>query len=220
MTLDPFENLQAMDLDVPAFYEEQEHEGRNVEVTLSDDRAYRRVASKRTTLDLTKVSNAAKHIDHLPEPGESIHGIMRANFDAFDFVPAVLRLIAPAHLQELNIATLGFNERNAAVLIDLLDTGDIKQASFIGSHFWKSHETGVFDALHHNLTSRGHQCLAMRCHAKILLFETSDGQCYTMEGSANLRSCRNLEQFVLTNDADLLHFHRQWMQEMFMGATP
>jgi hypothetical protein len=219
MMNDPFENLQSMDLDVPSFYEDQEHAGRNVGVILTDDRTHRRIAARRTTIDLTKVANAAKQLDRLPEPGESIHGIMRGNFDAFDFVPAMLDLIAPATLAELNIATLGFNERNAAVLIDLIDAGEITRASFIGSHFWKSHETGVFDALHHALTSRGHRCLAMRCHAKILLFETTDGRSYVMEGSANLRSCRNLEQFVLTQDADLLQFHRQWMAEMFEEAA-
>jgi hypothetical protein len=212
------DDLPALDIDAPAFYEEQTEDSRNVDVTLHDDRTHRRTPSRRAMIDWTRVSNAAQHLDRLPDPGESVHGIMRCNFDAFDFVPAIVRLLQPARCIELNIATLGFNERNAAALLDLLDTGEIERASFIGSHFWKSHETGVYDALHHDLTTRGHPCLAMRCHAKLLLFEADDGQCFTMESSANLRSCRNLEQFVLTHDRDLLHFHRRWMTEMFEGA--
>lgn len=213
-----FDDLPTLDIDAPAFYEEQADDSRNVDVTLHDDRTHRRRATSRTLIDWTKVSNAARQLDRLPDTGESIHGIMRANFDAFDFVPAIIGLLQPARCLELNIATLGFNDRNAAALIDLLDGGEVERASFIGSHFWKSHETGVYDALHHELTSRGHRCLAMRCHAKLLLFEAEDGRCLTMESSANLRSCRNLEQFVLTHDRSLLHFHRRWMTEMFEGA--
>lgn len=216
-----FDDLKPLDLDtIEPFYQEQDDASRNVTVTLHDDRTHRRQATRRSFLDYTGVPNAAQHLDRLPDPGESIHGIMRCNFDAFDFVPAILHLMQPAQCAELNIATLGFNDRNGRTLIELIDAGDIQRASFIGSHFWKSHETGVYDALYHDLTSRGHRCLAMRCHCKILLFETSDGQAYTMEMSANLRSCRNLEQFVLTNDRDLLQFHRRWMNDMFEGAKP
>ena len=41
-----------------------------------------------------------------------------------------------------------------------------------------------------------------------------DGRCIVNESSANLRSCRNIEQFTMTHDRDLLEFHRQWMAEV------
>jgi hypothetical protein len=54
----------------------------------------------------------------------------------------------------------------------------------------------------------------VRNHAKIILAEMVDGRCFAWESSANMRSCRNIESYVLTQDRDLLEFHRGWMQEL------
>lgn len=54
----------------------------------------------------------------------------------------------------------------------------------------------------------------MRNHAKIILAEMVDGRCFVWESSANMRSCRNIESYVLTQDVDLLLFHRGWMNEL------
>ena len=76
----------------------------------------------------------------------------------------------------------------------------------------------IYDALAESLTARGHRIAAIRCHAKILAMELTDGRCLVVESSANLRSCRNIEQFTMTHDADLLLFHREWMREVLSGA--
>ena len=41
----------------------------------------------------------------------------------WDFVPAVLRLAAPATIRVLNVSELGFSSRNATELIALIDAG-------------------------------------------------------------------------------------------------
>ena len=178
------------------------------------DRMTRR-ASRRQYLTLTRVANAAKALESLPENGESTHLIARGHFDAFDLVPAVLRMAAPATIAELNIATLGFNERNAATLLELLD-GGIGRVTFICSKYFSGMSDGkpVFEALCRDLGERGHPITSARCHAKILGFELTDGRCIVSESSANLRSCRNIEQFVITHDRDLLEFHRRWMADV------
>jgi hypothetical protein len=76
----------------------------------------------------------------------------------------------------------------------------------------------IYANLHQELTRRGHRCAAIRSHAKIMLFELTDGRCLTWESSANLRSCRNVEQAVFTNDKDLLRFHRNWMSEAMVDG--
>ena len=49
----------------------------------------------------------------------------------------------------------------------------------------------------------------------------ADGRCVIIEGSANLRSCRNVEQFTATESPDLYQFHRAWILEMLDGPdTP
>lgn len=59
----------------------------------------------------------------------------------------------------------------------------------------------------------------MRTHTKLLLIETTAGDCYTIESSANLRSCKNVEQSTFTNDRPLFDFHRQWLNELFQGGN-
>ena len=144
---------------------------------------------------------------------------MRGNFNSWDLIPAILTLAEPATIAELNIATLGFNSKGAAALIDLLDTGPVSRCTFLCAHYWKSVEGDTYDELAEALTTRGHRCLAMRCHAKIVLAELTDGRCLTIESSANLRSCRAIEQFTMTNDPPLLQFHRGWMKQVLDEAT-
>lgn len=54
----------------------------------------------------------------------------------------------------------------------------------------------------------------MLTHAKILLMELTDGRGFTVESSANLRSCSSIEQITMTHDAELLAFHRQWITDI------
>ena len=70
---------------------------------------------------------------------------------------------------------------------------------------------------HHDtseLGRRGSRFAAARCHAKIMLIGLSDGTRYVSEASANIRACKSIEQFVLTNDPELHEFHRKWIDEL------
>lgn len=58
----------------------------------------------------------------------------------------------------------------------------------------------------------------MRCHAKLLMFSFEGGPELAFESSANLRSCKNLEQFVLTHSPELVAWHRAWMYQVFKKA--
>ena len=51
----------------------------------------------------------------------------------------------------------------------------------------------------------------MRTHCKLILAKMADGTAYVVEASANLRSSKNIEQFVLTQDIGLYQFHRAWI---------
>ncbi len=54
---------------------------------------------------------------------------------------------------------------------------------------------------------------AVRSHAKLLMIDLAAGDALTIETSANLRSCKNIEQYVITNDRSLLEFHRAWIED-------
>lgn len=211
-TMKLLDDLPAFDMAaVPAFYASEAANARNAGVELPANLKHPRQSLKREMLHLLNVANAAKYIERLPEPSETIHAIMRGNYHAWDLVPAVLKLAAPATIEYLGVATLGFNRSNAQELVELLDAGKVRRVDFICSCYFRSTSGDEFAFLHHQLAARRQRVVAIRSHAKVVLFELSDGRRLVIESSANLRSCSNLEQFALTHDAELLAFHKSWI---------
>jgi hypothetical protein len=130
----------------------------------------------------------------------------------------VLDLASPATIRYLGIATLGFSRENLERLLEMFDAGQVGRLDFLYSVYFRSNEKEICERLTHELGRRGERVLAMRTHCKILLFETTAGGYFTVESSANLRSCKNIEQAIFTNDAGLFDFHRGWLNEIFEGS--
>lgn len=172
-------------------------------------------ARRRELLNLLRVRNAAKHLDHLPEAGCSIHGIMRGNYSFCDLIPAVLSMLSPATLTYVAATTLGFSRKAILQILDLIDSGGVARFDFVCADFFAKSDPEICMFARAELTRRGSKFTAARCHAKIILFATSDGQHFTSESSANIRACRSIEQFALTNDRELFEFHRTWIDEIF-----
>jgi hypothetical protein len=212
-TIDPWEDLPAFDMDsVQPFYAEGEAaDTRNAAASLPHERVYRRCATDRHFKHQLAVANAAKTLDALPAAGESVHIVMRGSFNAWDFVPAIARLAAPATIGRLTLSTLGFARDNTVELLELLDSRTVAAVDFLCSVYFKSVDAGVYEHLHAELTRRGQRVAAVRTHAKVLCFELTDGRPIVIESSANLRSCHNAEACCITSDAGLLEFHREWI---------
>jgi hypothetical protein len=210
------DSIPEMPLDnVPSFYNELEGEQKSAAVELEHDYKFTRTPTNRSMKDLTRISNAAKHLDTLPRPGETWHLISKGNFSQWDYVPAVLQLSPGSTIHYLGICTLGFSQSNLEQLIGLLDSGQVGEVDFLYSVYFKSVEKASCERLRHELTSRGHRVGCCRLHAKIILMQLSGGDHFTIESSANLRSCRNIEQSTFSNDQGLLDFHRGWMNDLF-----
>jgi hypothetical protein len=188
-------------------------------VELGESAKHIRRGEKRRLEDLRQVANVAKLLKKLPKPGESWHMVTKGNFAFWDFVPAILRLAAPARIRYLGIVTLGFSSANVSALLDLIDTRQIARVEFLYSIYFKSNEKEACAALTNQLTERRQTVAAIRTHAKLLLFEmTNRGPAYCIESSANLRSCGNVEQMTLTHDRALVRFHRKWISEVCTKA--
>ena len=177
-------------------------------------RILRRRSVRRQTKHMLAIANAAKDIESLPGDEESILVIMRGNFHGWDLVPAILKLATPAVIEDLSVATLGFNKSNAEELLGLIDASKVRRVQFIASCYFKASCPDEFRILAEGLKSRGMPIVAARSHAKILAMRLSSGEGITVESSANLRSCRNIEQFCMTNSDRLYEFHRQWISEI------
>lgn len=181
---------------------------------IQDNTRYSRKAAKREMIHALQVANAVEHIDHLPADGETHHCIMKGNYNAWDIVPAILRLADGAKILRLDVTTLGFNKDNASELMALHDAGKIGEIVFVCSCYFRDSTPEVFAYLREGVENRGQRVLAMRNHSKIILADLSDDRAIVVESSANLRSCHNVEQFTMTHDRGLLEFHRGWIEEM------
>jgi len=174
-------------------------------------------AKRRELINLLRVKNAAKHLDHLPGPGCAIHAIMKGNYSYADMIPAVLKLSDPHKIEHLAATTLGFSQKAILQLLDMIDAGNVRTLDFICADFFEKADPEICQFARSELDRRGSRFASARCHAKIMLIGMDDGTRYTSESSANIRSCRSIEQFALTNDPDLYEFHREWINEIMNG---
>lgn len=180
---------------------------------LDADKAHWRTATARSFADLRTRPEAIRHLERLPEAGESLHAIISGTYALWDLVPAIIER-SGQRIDALHIATLSFSTANAKDLLDLLDAGQIGTAALLVSHYFKATNQSIYDYLIPQLVRRGQKVLAMRTHCKLLLVALADGRRFTVESSANLRSCKNIEQFVMTQDQGLYQFHRDWMEKL------
>lgn len=180
---------------------------------------HRTRGTRRTCKQLLHVANAAHAIDRLPDPDEAVHIVMAGNFNAWDIVPACIKL-AGVGIDSLAVATLGFNKRNADELLGLIDEAQVGSVAFLCSCYFRDANGREFTHLADGLEERGQQIAATRSHAKVMAMRFTDGRCVTTESSANLRSCRNLEQMTLHGSPDLHDFHANWIgEQMPYGRT-
>lgn len=186
---------------------------------VAPDLLHRRRAARRSLIDARHEKNAIEHILTLPEEGESLHFVIDGRFEPCDLIPATRRLSHPATISELTITTLSYNLENVATLCNGLDQGKIGRLLLVPSRYFARVEKPLFNHTLEELTKRGSRVIAGEVHTKLILMEMTDGRCFTIEGSGNLRSCKSIEQFVFTNDRPLLEFHRGWIETYIAERT-
>lgn len=215
-----FEDLKPFDMSgiAPLFPENADH-AKDAGAELGESLKLTRRNEKHRLMHLLHVANAAKHLETLPGPAETFHCVMRGNYHAWDLVPATLKLASPATIVRLDVATLGFNNRNVTELAELLDAKQIGDVWFLCSCYFRDSSKAEFGYLQEHIAKeRGGHVAAARSHAKLIMMELSDGRNFVVESSANLRSCHNVEQFTMCDSRELLLFHRQWIEELVTHA--
>lgn len=155
---------------------------------------------------------SADILAHLPGPGESLHALMTG---LYDFLTLVGHVIThhPAPCAELRIATLAFNSRNTHEIAQLFDSGAVQSVSLLCSDFFAKHSKAEFAEAVREFQARGMPIAAPRSHAKVTCLHFTDGAKLVFEGSANLRTNGNIEQFALFNDPELHDWHAAWIDE-------
>ena len=232
---DPFANLKTLDnadltassewcadLQMPFDDEPDFDELENPEIhphkRIGGDAALIRRPTRRLFVDYRANPDAFRHLKRLPKDGESLHGIISGKYALFDLIPALLERTGET-IADLIIATLGFSKQNGADLCQMLDDRQVKRAALVCSHYFAKTSKPIYDIVIPELLKRRQRVVAMRSHCKLLVIRMSGGGRYVVESSANLRSCVNVEQFVMTRCPKLYAFHRRWLEREILADS-
>jgi hypothetical protein len=159
------------------------------------------------------IREAKAVLEHLPQPGESLHAICTARMDLTDVITALLESVG--RCDRMHVATLGYNPKNLATMLSWLDTGRVRLLTLCASIFFRSHKGDLWEQTLAEFRSRGQRAACCHSHCKVVALQFSDGAAFSIEGSANL--CGNgsgREQFALFNDPDLTRWHSAWIDEL------
>lgn len=200
--LDDLDGLIADDFDVPANFVWAPKAAQQTGTI----QAFRHRPTERRAEDHRHRGALAGVLDPLPAPGESAHLVLPGNVPLGAVLWHIIDAVDPGPLA---VSTLGFNRAWIAGLIDRLRSRTITKAIVICSDYFAKADAAEFQEALQLLAPWPVTLTAGRTHAKVGVFGP-----YSMEGSANLRSCRSTENVVVSNDQGLADFHRKWIHEL------
>ena len=156
---------------------------------------------------------AADALAELPAEGETLHALMTGTYDLMHLLIVLLGALGSPCLL-MRVATLSLSARNVAEMAALLDAGTVKRLDLLVSDFARKHDKDIFASLLAEFSSRGQRVAAARSHCKVVTLALADGRRYALEGSANLRTNHNLEQFALSRGPELFGWYDAWLDAM------
>jgi hypothetical protein len=138
---------------------------------------------------------------------------MTGTYDLMHLLVALLDALG-SPCRAMRVATLSLSPRNVREMAVLLDRGAVGRLDVLVSHFFHRHDKDLFAELLSEFTARGQRVAVARSHCKVVTMLLTDGRRYALEGSANLRTNHNLEQFALSRDAALHDWYAAWLDGM------
>ncbi|MCL2646032.1 MAG: hypothetical protein FWD61_03385 [Phycisphaerales bacterium] len=167
------------------------------------------------TRDMRQVKSAVAHIGRIPGPRDALHLVCSGRYAMWDLIPATLELAGGATINTMHIATLGFSKGNVGEMVAMLDSGAIGRLTLLCSHYFKAQSQGIYELAVNELSKRSNaRFISLRTHAKIITLKLTDGRTMVIEASANLRSCKNIEQMSIFGQPHLYDFHTRWIDEL------
>ena len=132
------------------------------------------------------------------------------NFVFGDFVEALVDL-GMLSVRRMSLMTLSLNDENIDSIRNIIEWQNVERLDLVISDYWYSHERhkgGLVDYLFEELSEDGMELNVgfAAVHCKTWCIETKNGNCLTIQGSANLRSSRNIEQVHISPCRDLFEF--------------
>jgi hypothetical protein len=170
----------------------------------------RRIARK-----LIRPSNADAFLDQLPSEGETLHVVTCGDFVYGDFIVRLIDRHGPP--VALVITTLSVSTKNVDAFAALFGRVGPFPFHLLLSHYFRNTNKEIYVALEKRLVESFpdsfHLTIA-RSHAKLVLVDYGPAGCFVIEGSGNLRTSGNIEQFNVHRDRALYDFHTGWIDEV------
>lgn len=157
-------------------------------------------------IHIEKIENIKNLCGHLPIPGEIIFLWTCNSFNAFTFIPYVIRY--SGKIQALYISTYSINTRIVEALFRWYDKGDIEYILIYISDSMKFRMPAVVDLLEAGMKERNIQIKYAWNHSKIQLIKSNDN-CFVVEGSGNFSENAANEQYVFLNNIEVYEFRKK-----------
>lgn len=177
-------------------------------------RIYESIAQK------IKYEYACNLIDGLRlEPGFRMFAFVSGNFIFGDVIEALVTQLE-IQIKRMTIQTLSMSQNNVDSLRNVIDNCfELESLRLVLSDYFYSHERnpgGLVPYIYERLDVDDVLDVAFAgIHTKIVTIETVEGLKVVMDGSANLRSSRNVEQFRIECDANLYDYIEEFVDKVF-----
>lgn len=142
--------------------------------------------------------------------------VVDGSFVFGDFIEAFI-VDKNYHVKNLFVQTLSYNENNVDSLKNLQIGEYVDNIDIIISAFFFSHERhNLIKYTYEQLDNKNNnfQLSVVRSHCKITLIKTHCNKHIVIQGSANLRSSDNIEQFTVEENLELYNFYNQIQLEI------
>ena len=167
------------------------------------------IASRAAARRTAALREAADVLAVLPGPGETLHAVMTGRYDLMQLLAALIGQLGRCEIARY--ATLSYNRKNLAEIIRLFDSGAVGKMTLLCSAFFRDHNKDLWTETLAEFRNRGQRAAASRSHCKVATLACADGRKFVLEGSANLRTNSNKEQFCLTHDAAVSDWYGAWI---------
>ena len=149
-----------------------------------------------------------------PLPNEQWRIITEKQFNAYALI---LHLLETEIIEELYLAIYRINRPTVASIIELIDSGRIKKATFVISNFFnQTKKPEAWAIMLREYCGKSEVCdhVYTHNHAKVLAVNVGNSDYYIFEGSGNMSDNARIEQYIYENNKKVFDFHRQWMTEL------
>lgn len=169
------------------------------------------VGKRRAPVRYEYAEELAQEIGPAIMAGERVDAVVSGNFIFGDFIEALL-VEENALCDDLTLSTLSINQENVDSLHNLIKGDYLGELNIVVSDYWYSHNRRALPYIYEKLDIDDKFQLAVAgIHTKITLLRIGERK-IVMHGSANLRSSRSVENFVIETDPVAYDFHRDWHQ--------